>query len=78
MQNGTVRDEEGKEFAGEKRPNGSVTWKAGAMTRYADIGDFADLGLTWTPGKADDDAPVAFRQPVDSPRFFRITGEGLS
>ncbi|CAB3730599.1 hypothetical protein [Paraburkholderia rhynchosiae] len=77
MQTGTVRDEEGNEFAGQKRPNGSVTWKVGSMTRYADIGDFADLGFTWTPAPADDDAPLAYREPVDAPRFFRITGEGL-
>ena len=77
MKHGIVRDEEGKEFAGEMRANGSVTWKAGAMTRYADIGDFADLGFTWTERDTGEQPVSEFRTPIDSPRFVRTTGEGL-
>ena len=54
MRSGIVRDEDGNEFPGVLRPNGSVTWKAGPVQRYADLSAFEDIGLTWTPTPDDE------------------------
>ena len=53
MQTGVVR-EDGVEYPGVLRPNGTVTWKAGAIQRYADLDAFEDIGLTWTPTPDDE------------------------
>jgi hypothetical protein len=57
MQTGVVKDEDGNEFPGVLRPNGSVTWKAGNVQRYADLSAFEDIGLTWTATPDDVEMP---------------------
>jgi hypothetical protein len=77
MTTGTVVDEDGHEATGVLRSNRIVSFTVGRMTRHISLDDFAELGLIWTANKADDAPQLAYREPVDSPRFFRITGEGL-
>jgi hypothetical protein len=78
MQHGTVRDEDGHEADAVLRPNGVVTFTVGRTTRHISLEDFEDLGMKWKPSGPDEAiSAVRRRDPVDSPRYFRITGEGL-
>jgi hypothetical protein len=78
MTTGTVVDEEGNEATGVLRSNRIVSFTIGRMTRHISLDDFAELGLIWKANRADDDTQLAYREPVDSLRFFRVTGEGLN
>lgn len=77
MQTGRVVDEDGHEVEGVLRPNGIVTFTVGRTTRHISLGDFSDLGMVWKPNASADDRRMKPRDPIDSPRYFRLTGEGL-
>jgi hypothetical protein len=50
MTHGKVIDTaDGSEFSGVLRPNGTVAYSNGKVTRYIDLEDFEDLGLKWKP-----------------------------
>lgn len=78
MTTGRVVDDEGHEVDGVLRSNGIVSFTIGRLTRHVSIDDFADLGLVWKANRSDDETPAPYREPVDSPRVFRMTGEGLA
>ena len=78
MQSGRVIDEDGHEAEGVLRPNGIVTFTVGRTTRHISLTDFDELGLVWKENpKTDGESALAFREPVDAPRYFRLTGEAL-
>lgn len=77
MTTGRVIDDEGHEVEGVLRSNGIVSFTIGRLTRHVSLDDFAELGFVWKANRADDETPVAYREPVDSPRVFRLTGELL-
>lgn len=79
MTTGRVIDDEGHEVEGVLRPNGIVTFTVGRTTRHISLNDFAELGMVWKPNHSSktDDSTMSFRTPVDAPRYFRLTGEGL-
>lgn len=78
MRAGRVIDEDGHEADGVLRPNGIVTFTVGRTTRHISLTDFDELGLVWKENpKADGESALTFRDPVDAPRYFRLTGEAL-
>lgn len=78
MQTGRVIDEDGHEAEGVLRSNGIVTFTVGRTTRHISLNDFEDLGMTWKPNHiSKDESTISFRDPVDAPRYFRMTGEAL-
>ena len=78
MSTGRVIDDEGHEVDGVLRSNGIVSFTIGRLTRHVSIDDFAELGFVWKANRAEDETPVPYRDPVDIPRVFRMTGEGLA
>lgn len=77
MTQGRVVDEGGHEVEGVLRSNGIVTFTVGRLTRHISLDDFSDLGMTWKPMPSNSEQVSKQRDPIDSPRFFRIVGEGL-
>ncbi|WP_109477671.1 hypothetical protein [Paraburkholderia sp. C35] len=78
MTTGRVIDEDGHEAEGVLRANGIVSFTIGRLTRHVSIDDFAELGFVWKANRSDDESPATYREPVDSPRVFRVTGEGVA
>lgn len=77
MTTGRVVDDEGNEADGTLRSNGIVSFTIGRLTRHVSIDDFAELGFVWKANRSEDETPSVYREPVDSPRVFRMTGEGV-
>lgn len=78
MNTGRVIDEDGHEADGVLRPNGIVTFTIGRTTRHISLTDFDELGLIWKENpKSDAESMLTLRDPVDAPRYFRLTGEAL-
>lgn len=78
MQTGRVIDEDGHEAEGVLRPSGIVTFTVGRTTRHISLSDFDELGLVWKENpKSEGDTALTVREPVDAPRYFRLTGEAL-
>lgn len=78
MTQGIVIDDEGNKADGVLRSNGLVTFTIGRTTRHISLSDFAELGMVWKAVGPDQQVSAApYRDPVDAPRYFRTTGEGL-